>query len=366
MAKKEDEPIKPFEKNGKTDSVNMEEVEQNRPKTFGDLQEEADLADARNPEILKYIDEAIRNQLIEEKRLKKEKKQKKKKEEVKKKEKDFRRPFDSDSDSDSDEEVKFSEWKRMIERQKMERKEKRKKEKEKKKIEKMLEEHTPVDFVSVRPGTGKEKFVYLEGQTAIQLANAIFGPFGWKSKITSINNNFVDKVKDGWLVCTTAVVEVSVTGYDGSHEEIGIGRGWMKDKVQALNLAQKSAVTGALKRALRQFGNLLGNSLYDTFHINKLDTNKAKFPDRITHDYIRDLFKEDNDITLSSDDEKLPKNPDKKELEEKTENKPVKKQARPVEIEPEKPERKEDEEKREDEVEENASEINEDDIAKFF
>ena len=59
MAKKEDEPIKPFEKNGKKDSVNMEEVEQNGPKTFGDLQEEADLADARNPEILKYIDEAI-------------------------------------------------------------------------------------------------------------------------------------------------------------------------------------------------------------------------------------------------------------------------------------------------------------------
>ena len=127
--------------------------------------------------------------------------------------------------------------------------------------------------------------------------------------------------------------------------------------VSALNLAQKSAVTGALKRALRLFGNLFGNSLYDVFHINKLDTNSAKFPDRITFDLLMKEFEDklkDDDKTLKTDGErkeKAPKNPNGREIEEKTENKPIKKETKPEERET-KPE--------------GEDEINDDDIAQFW
>lgn len=361
MAKKEEKPNK-FEKNEKTDSINMDEVEENGPKTFSDLQEEADLADAKNPEISKYLDELIRQKLIDIKREKQKKKEKEKKEEVKEKKKpEFWSSFDSDSTSDSRKVFNYNEWREQ------EIKEKRLK---KKKIEKLLEQHTPVDFVSTRKGNAGLKFVYLEGQTAIQLANAVFGSLGWKSEITSVDNVFMEKVNGDFLACTTAAVRVTVLGYDASHEEIGIGKGQGKDKVAALTLAQKSAVTGALKRALREFGNLLGNSLYDVFHINNLDTNHANFPDRITYDllmekYFKDVFQEDNDVTLKTDDderkEKAPKNPNGRELEDKTENKPMKKETKPQDRESPRPERKENEE-----VDGNEDEINDDDIAQFW
>ena len=50
----------------------------------------------------------------------------------------------------------------------------------------------------------------------------------------------------------------------------------MKFEGVAKEMAEKEAVTDGLKRALRCFGNMLGNCLYDTKYTEKLDTNHRK------------------------------------------------------------------------------------------
>jgi DNA repair and recombination protein RAD52 len=58
---------------------------------------------------------------------------------------------------------------------------------------------------------------------------------------------------------------VRVTLRDGTyHEDIGYGHiENCKGKAAAFEKAKKEAVTDAMKRALRNFGNVLGNCLYD-------------------------------------------------------------------------------------------------------
>ena len=357
MAKKEDD--KPLKKNEKIDQVNLKQEKNNE---FAELQEEVEKEDANNPELNAYLDDAIRKQIIERDRLKKGKEHKKK-ERKEKKEKDIfvmsETSSDSDSDSDSIEEVKFGKRKKTFEEREKERKE------EMKEVARILEEHTPVDYVSNRAGNSGASFIYIEGHTAIQIANAIFGPFNWSTEVTSINVDYVEKSGKSTEVCTTAIVKVKVNinGHESSHEDIGVGKGKLSDKAQAISLSKKSAITSATKRALRQFGNFLGNSLYDKTHLGTLDINHRHNPDIITHDSLRKKVKEerekrkqkeDNDNELKTDDkkEKGPKKPNKLQLEEKTENKPEKKETKPGER---KPEKKDDE-----------TEINDDDIAQLF
>jgi DNA repair and recombination protein RAD52 len=84
-----------------------------------------------------------------------------------------------------------------------------------------------------------------------------------------------------YSISITAIVRITLA--DGCfHEDVGNGSGDMKQKTAALEKvrafiqwdtltahllpdaqAQKEAVTDATKRALRAFGNLLGNCLYD-------------------------------------------------------------------------------------------------------
>ena len=365
MAKKEDD--KPLKKNEKIDQVNLKQDKNNE---FAELMEEAEKKDATDPEMKDYLEDAIRKQIIERSRSKPEKEHKRK-EKKEKKEKSIydmsETSSDSDSDFDSIEEVKFTDPNGEIKKRKKTPEERKKeREEEMKEIARILEEHTPVDYVSNRAGNSGASFKYIEGHTAIQLANAIFGPFNWSTEVTSINVNYVEKTSKGIEVCTTAIVKVKVNmnGHESSHEDLGVGKGKLPDKAQAYSLSQKSAITSATKRALRQFGNILGNSLYDKAHIDKLDTNHRHIPDIITHDSLRKKIKEerekrkqkeDNDNELKTDDmkkEKGPKKPNKLQLEEKTENKPEKKETKPGER---KPEKKEDDDG-----------INDDDIAQFF
>ncbi|KAG1311464.1 hypothetical protein G6F64_003787 [Rhizopus arrhizus] len=96
------------------------------------------------------------------------------------------------------------------------------------------------EFLTQRPGpTGR--LTYIEGKTAINLANEIFGFNGWSSNI-----------KD-----TTIDFDI---GY-GSSENT-------KSKAIAFEKARKQAVTDATKRALRNFGNALGNCIYDKVYLN--------------------------------------------------------------------------------------------------
>ena len=73
-------------------------------------------------------------------------------------------------------------------------------------------------------------------------------------------------------------VIVRVTLRDGTfHEDIGYGHiENCKTKAAAFEKAKKEGTTDALKRALRSFGNVLGNCIYDKEYLSKV--TKVKVP----------------------------------------------------------------------------------------
>ncbi|KAG8216726.1 Rad52/22 family double-strand break repair protein-domain-containing protein [Butyriboletus roseoflavus] len=122
------------------------------------------------------------------------------------------------------------------------------------------------EFVSQRPGPGGgPKLTYAEGWKIINLANEVFGFNGWSSSIVNIATDFVDYSEESrrFNVGVTAIVRVTLR--DGAyHEDVGYGLlENAKSKGGALDKCKKEAITDALKRTLRNFGNLLGNCLYD-------------------------------------------------------------------------------------------------------
>ncbi|CAG8694132.1 5641_t:CDS:2, partial [Funneliformis mosseae] len=122
------------------------------------------------------------------------------------------------------------------------------------------------EYVSSRPGPGGGgKVIYLEGWKAMNLANDIFGFNGWSSSIINITVDFVDCNQETGRFSIGVAVTCRVTLKDGTyHEDIGYGSCEnMKSKAGAFEKAKKEAATDALKRALRMFGNVMGNCMYD-------------------------------------------------------------------------------------------------------
>ncbi|OXG22631.1 DNA repair and recombination protein RAD52 [Cryptococcus neoformans Tu401-1] len=121
------------------------------------------------------------------------------------------------------------------------------------------------EYITQRPGPGgSSKLCYIEGWKVVELANDVFGFNGWSTTVVSLTTDFLDVNKDGRVsVNCTAIIRVTLL--DGTfHEDVGCGQGDnMKGRGAALDKAQKEAVTDATKRALRSFGNMLGNCLYD-------------------------------------------------------------------------------------------------------
>lgn len=112
------------------------------------------------------------------------------------------------------------------------------------------------------------KLSYLEGFDVIETANNIFGFGSWSYSIVSLgqvsqetNNN------QNAVICYKAVVKVDVFSLDHSkcitRQDVGFGTGVAKNLADAHENGAKEAVTDALKRSLRTFGNQFGNSLYD-------------------------------------------------------------------------------------------------------
>ncbi|KAH9936020.1 Rad52 22 double-strand break repair protein [Amylocystis lapponica] len=122
------------------------------------------------------------------------------------------------------------------------------------------------EFISQRPGPGGgPKLTYAEGWRIINLANEVFGFNGWSSTVVSLTTDFIDQNEESkrFTVGVTAIIRITLR--DGAfHEDIGYGMlENAKSKGAALDKCKKEAVTDGVKRALRNFGNLLGNCLYD-------------------------------------------------------------------------------------------------------
>ncbi|QOY52631.1 Rad52/Rad22 family DNA repair protein [Candidatus Sulfurimonas baltica] len=108
---------------------------------------------------------------------------------------------------------------------------------------------------------------YLEGFDIIETANRVFGFGNWdystKLEVVSqeVNQN------QNHVICYKALVSILV--HDVSHskqvsrEDVGFGTGIAKTLADAHEGGAKEAVTDAIKRTLRSFGNQFGNSLYD-------------------------------------------------------------------------------------------------------
>ena len=126
----------------------------------------------------------------------------------------------------------------------------------------------PLDpqLVSQRKGRGGRKFDYIEGHTAIDQANRIFGFGGWgyelvgdvTLRLTELTDSRTGEVTS--TAAYSAVVKVSVPGAPARTD---VGFQPVADETpEGHETAYKGCVTDALKRALRSFGDRFGNGLY--------------------------------------------------------------------------------------------------------
>jgi len=107
---------------------------------------------------------------------------------------------------------------------------------------------------------------YLEGWHVINEANRIFGFDGWsythELKQVIKETNAKGNIEIGYICnCTVTVGDVI-------RQDVGYGSGAAKKEGDAHEGAVKEAVTDALKRCLRTFGNPFGLALYDKAQAN--------------------------------------------------------------------------------------------------
>jgi DNA repair and recombination protein RAD52 len=144
-------------------------------------------------------------------------------------------------------------------------------------LQSRLEKQLGPEYISSRSGPSGQKVHYLAAEKCIQLANEVFGFNGWSSQIMKIDVDFVDENPQTMKVSLGLSVIVRVTLRDGTfHEDIGYGHiENCKGKAAAFEKARKEGTTDALKRALRNFGNVLGNCIYDKEYLKQVTKVKA-------------------------------------------------------------------------------------------
>jgi DNA repair and recombination protein RAD52 len=128
----------------------------------------------------------------------------------------------------------------------------------------------PLDPTRVkhRQGGGGMSLAYLKGHNVIDTANEILGFGNWGYDILTVELVNVTN-EDGQIVggYYAARVKLTVAGCVPITEEgvcpIQEGRN-PRAKIDAHDMARKGAVTDAMKRAFRCYGDQFGNSLYDT------------------------------------------------------------------------------------------------------
>lgn len=124
--------------------------------------------------------------------------------------------------------------------------------------------HARLEDTTQRQGGGGV-LTYMEGNAVIDNMNEVFGATGWSTQILYLNE--VATQPSRYEVVCRYKVTVSVLDKTVSKEDVGFGSG---DREKA----NKEAVTDALKRCCRQFGNYFGNSLYDKTHLAELDAER--------------------------------------------------------------------------------------------
>ncbi|KAK1760574.1 hypothetical protein QBC47DRAFT_367560 [Echria macrotheca] len=144
-------------------------------------------------------------------------------------------------------------------------------------LQSRLEKQLGPEYISARQGPSGQKVHYITAEKCIALANEVFGFNGWSSSIQNIQVDFCDEHPQTLKISLGLSVIVRVTLRDGTfHEDIGYGHiENCKGKAAAFEKAKKEGTTDALKRALRNFGNVLGNCIYDKAYLAKVTKLKV-------------------------------------------------------------------------------------------
>lgn len=147
----------------------------------------------------------------------------------------------------------------------------------------LLRRKLELQDVSWKTTPDGKQLTYLTKERSVQIANSVFGPSGWSSTIVSVNVDSVEKknLPDGpsWDAAVSAIVRITLAEEFGgnSHDDLGYGVAvGHKTRVSALESARKEAVSDGLKRALRLFGDYLGNCLYSGEHLATLAKDKEQ------------------------------------------------------------------------------------------
>ncbi|XP_056196431.1 DNA repair protein RAD52 homolog isoform X1 [Falco biarmicus] len=145
-------------------------------------------------------------------------------------------------------------------------------------IQHALRQRLGPEYISSRHAGGGQKVCYIEGHKVISLANEMFGFNGWAHSVTQQNVDFVDLINGRFYVGVCAFVKVQLK--DGSyHEDVGYGVSeGLKSKALSLEKARKEAVTDGLKRALKCFGNALGNCILDKDYLRAVNKLPRQIP----------------------------------------------------------------------------------------
>ena len=115
---------------------------------------------------------------------------------------------------------------------------------------------------------GNINLSYIEGFDVIDTANKVFGFGNWSYLISKLDqvSQEVNQNQNN-VVCYKAVVQIQIHNtnhtLDVNRQDVGFGTGVAKSLADAHEGAAKEAVTDAIKRCFRSFGNQFGNSLYD-------------------------------------------------------------------------------------------------------
>ena len=130
---------------------------------------------------------------------------------------------------------------------------------------------------------GNINLSYIEGFDVIDTANLIFGYGNWSYLISKLEQVSQEQNHNqNYVVCYKAVIKLIVKDENHSksisRQDVGFGSGVAKTLADSHENAGKEAVTDALKRAMRSFGNQFGNSLYDITK-NHNNSNSSSYQD---------------------------------------------------------------------------------------
>jgi len=150
------------------------------------------------------------------------------------------------------------------------------------KVAQALEQPLDKNLIAYREESwaGGRKIPYLKAHAVIDQANKIFGYDGWNYEIielVKISAREIEKIdyktkatKSGWEVGMQCKVRVTVGNV--TREDVGYGSGIdYNSPATCYESAGKEAVSDALKRTFRTFGNQFGNCLYDADFRAELD-----------------------------------------------------------------------------------------------